>query len=173
MRKINRQMIQRVVFAILVFLAAVGLSACASPGIPGTPSPPPPIAIGTFVGVPGVGLPAIHHHGVGTLTPGEIKTFVLSHQFLGGPTQSGQPPTVLSIETLTAKAVNAKYSAMLQGKSIGLPDTSSVIVVMLSGPFAISNVPSLYKRPFIEQSVAEMFDAKTGNLLFYWPSTVV
>lgn len=163
---------QRVVFAILVFLAVVGLSAC-SPGIPGPPNPLPPILVGILVGVPGIGLPAIHHHGEGTPTPDEIKTFVLSHQFLGGPTQSGQPPTVLSIETLTAKAVNAKYSAMLQGKSIGLPDTSSVIVVMLSGPFAISNVPSLYKRPFIEQSVAEMFDAKTGNLLFYWPSTVV
>src|SRR6266849_7865647 len=82
---------RRVVFAILVFLAVVGLSACSMPGLPGPPPSPPLILVGTLVGVPGIGLPAIHNHGKGTPTPDEVRKFVLSHQYPGGPKTTGQP----------------------------------------------------------------------------------
>lgn len=159
----------RIAVVCLVFLAIVGLSACESPPIAGQPSPPPPIAIGAFAGTPGVGLPAIHHHGRGTPTLAEVRAFVLSHPFPGGPTQSGRPPTIVSINTLTAKMVNT-YSAMLRDKSIGLPDATELIVVKLHGPFAIFHKNSWYTNPYIAPDATEVFVAATGNLLFYYPS---
>lgn len=170
MREIDRHSTKgrRIVFAALVLLAVVSLSAC-SPGIPGHPNPPL-ILVGAFVGVPGVGLPAIHHHGAGTPTQDEVRTFVLSHQFPGGPTTTGQPPTILGIGLITAKAASAKFQSALRGRSMGLPDTATVISVELQGPFAISNpLPSWAKKPVFTQGALEMFDAATGNLLFYWP----
>ncbi len=145
MREIDRRTRRRVVFAILVLLAVVGLSAC-SPGIPGPPNPPL-ILVGTLVGVPGSGLPAIHHHGKGAPTPDEVRKFVLSHQYPGGPTTTGQPPTILGIGFITAKAASAKFQSLLRDRSMGLPDTATVIYVELQGPFAISNsVPSWAKK---------------------------
>lgn len=169
MAKIDRQTEQCIVLAVLVFLAVVGLSAC-SLGIQSPPEPPPPIFTGALVGVPGVGLPAIHHHGKGTLTPDEVRKFVLSHQFPVGPTTTGQPPTILGIEFITAKAASAKLQGLLRGRSMGLLDTATVIDVELRGPFAFSSAAlKSYKQPFIIQDAVEVFDAATGNLLFYGP----
>lgn len=178
MREIDRQAHRtkgrRVVFAILVFLAVVGLSACVVPWPTSGPGHPnaPPILVGVLVGVPGIGLPAIHHHGEGTPTPDEIRKFVLSHQFPGGPTTTGKPPTILGIRFITAKAANARFQSILRGRSLGLPDTATVIYVVLQGPFAISDTAILgpgVNKPVFIQGAVEVFDAATGNLLFYGP----
>jgi len=152
MAKIDRQTEQCIVLAVLVFLAAVGLSAC-SLGIQSPPEPPPPNLVGTLVGTPGVGLPTIHHRDRGMHTPGEVRQFVLSHQFPGSPTTTGQPPTIVDVEFITAKAASIKFQSILQGRSMGLPDTAIVIYVELRGPFAFSSAAlKSYKQPFIIQA---------------------
>lgn len=156
---------RRIVFAVLVFLALVGLSACSLgiPVTPVTPASPPLVLVGVFVGTPGIGLPAIHHHGMGMPTEDEVRQFVLGHQFPGGPTTTGQPPTILGIKFISAKAASTKFQSILQGRSVGLTDTATVIDVELQGPFVISSTSRT-------QDAVEVFDAATGNLLFYWPS---
>ena len=134
----------------------------------GPPKPPPPILVGVFVGVPGVGTPAIHHHGKGIPTPDEVRKFVRTYGFPGGKTVSGQP-TIQSVDFMAASAANIKLQNYLRGGRVHIFDMATVIVVELAGPFIVTKGPAWAKSPLYVNNAVEVFDAATGNLLFYWP----
>jgi len=140
--------------------------ACSKP-LP--PQPPPPIVVGTFVGQPGIGLPAIHHHGKGMPTSGEVRQFILSHPFPGGKPVSGRPAPIDALLFMSAGAADARLQNILRGRRLHLFDTATVIDVELGGPFAVTTGPSWVKRPIYVKNAVEVFDGATGNLLFYWP----
>lgn len=82
-----------------------------------------------------------------------------------GPTVSGKSPTIDTIEFMTSK----QACELMHGASSGLSDDEMICYVVLRGPFIgsmISYAPGtkLKGNPIVE-TVVEVFDARTGNLL--------
>lgn len=76
-------------------------------------------------------------------------------------TAPGSPnPVVISIQFLPA----AQVSALLDGESMGVPDSTLLCLVRVSGTFLNTMVPlGMTPKPFHEGVM--IFDAHTGNLL--------
>lgn len=93
---------------------------------------------------------------------------MLTNGFPGGKTVRGQP-TIQSVDFMAASAANIKLQNYLRGGRVHIFDMATVIVVELAGPFIITKGPSWAKSPLYVNTAVEVFDAATGNLLFYWP----
>jgi hypothetical protein len=80
-----------------------------------------------------------------------------------GPTLSGQPPTVESVEFVGCKELTDRFNV-----SIGLADDALVCYVVLRGPFhmrMVSRAPGNRGGPDFSERVEEIYDASTGRLL--------
>ncbi len=80
-----------------------------------------------------------------------------------GPTLSGQPPTVESVEFVGCKELTARLHVF-----IGWDDDALVCHVVLRGPFnltGISTPPGHHPGPYVCETVQEIYDARTGRLL--------
>ena len=100
--------------------------------------------------------------GIPAFTSSDVIRFISTHSSPLGPTTTGMPPTIVSIEFITSK----QASQRLLGEWIGVPDTAIVCYVKLYGPFTNSDVPSppgAIIKP--SNTATEIFDAQTGNLL--------
>jgi len=150
-------------FAFIEGYAHVPLTQTGSPPphVPGniTPNPYPP------------GVPAIHPtHQVSSdtlaaFTIKDVEQFIVRNGFVGGPTISGKPPTIVKIVFVTSK----EASNLMKGESVGRPGDALVCYVLLRGPFKVST------RMSTDMPVANptatlgelVFDAQTGNLLVW------
>ena len=80
-----------------------------------------------------------------------------------GPTLSGEPPTVESVEFVTCKELTDRVKVY-----IGPDDDALVCHVVLRGPFhlaMISMPPGANPGPHFSERVVEIYDAGTGDLL--------
>lgn len=118
---------------------------------------------------PNLGHPAIRltlSTGPVRFTVADVKAYLSNHPFPSGPTTTGKPAKLLTIEFLTSK----KASTLIHNESTGLADTDQVCFVKLYGPFTniYVSVPQ-GDKPYPATDVGvEVFDAQTGNILLYW-----
>jgi hypothetical protein len=118
---------------------------------------------------PNLGHPAIKLTlltGSQRFTVTDVKAYLSKHLFPSGPTTTGKPATIRTIEFISSK----KASLLIHNGSIGLADTDQVCFVELYGPFTNTHVPvppGANPYPVTDIGV-EIFDAQTGNLLLYW-----
>ena len=80
-----------------------------------------------------------------------------------GPTLSGEPPTVESVEFVTCKELTERLHVY-----IGPVDDALVCYVVLRGPFLLSMMslpPGADPGPHFSERVIEIYDASTGDLL--------
>ena len=80
-----------------------------------------------------------------------------------GPTLSGQPPTVESVEFVGCKVLTDRLNVY-----IGLADDALVCYVVLRGPFNLAMMslpPGAHPGPHFSETVEEIYDASTGRLL--------
>lgn len=80
-----------------------------------------------------------------------------------GPTLSGEPPTVESVEFVTCKELTDRIKVY-----IGPDDDALVCYVVLRGPFLLSMMslpPGADPGPHFSERVIEIYDASTGRLL--------
>jgi len=106
------------------------------------------------------------------LNPGQVPAFTADDMKIYlqskpscslGPTLSGEPPTVESIEFVPSGELRDRLSLW-----IGLPDDALACFVVLRGPFllkGISYAPGTQHSPAYCQMVGEIYDARTGRLL--------
>jgi hypothetical protein len=83
----------------------------------------------------------------------------------GGPTVSGDPPTIETLEFVRCKELTDRLSLF-----IGLADDALVCYVVLRGPFWMTNVsypPGSHHGVGASQTVQEIYDAGTGRLLVW------
>lgn len=114
------------------------------------------------------GLPAIVPHtnsasgGAIGITASDAVTYISGHGFQGGPLANGGKFTVLRAAIMPAST----GSTLTQGASMQRPDDYPIVYVQLQGPFLLSNVPlPSGATPEVANTVHEVFDANTGNLL--------
>lgn len=118
---------------------------------------------------PYLGRPAIQptlSTGTQRFTVADVKAYLSKHSFPSGPTTTGKPATIRTIQFISSK----KASLLIQNESTGLADTEIVCYVELYGPFTNIYVPvppGAKSYPKTDIGV-EIFDAQTGNLLLYW-----
>jgi hypothetical protein len=107
------------------------------------------------------------------LTPGQVPAFTAEDMkaYLQcapecslGPTLSGEPPTVESVEFATYKELRNRLSTF-----IGLDDDALACFVVLRGPFHLTGISLppgkvVYGIPWCNR-VGEIYDARTGRLL--------
>jgi hypothetical protein len=82
-----------------------------------------------------------------------------------GPTLSGQPPTVESVEFVGCKELTVRLHVY-----IGLADDAPVCYVVLRGPFMLTGVsfpPGGHHLPPFSETEEEIYDASTGRLLVH------
>lgn len=83
----------------------------------------------------------------------------------GGPTFSGQPPTIETLEFVGCKELTERLNLF-----IGLPDDALVCYVVLRGPFRLtlmSYPPGAVQGIPVSETVEEIYDASTGDLLVW------
>jgi hypothetical protein len=165
--------ISRLSVTTLVVLAiAIVLGLVAIAGAGASVNPPPRAAIQPLTNLAhvqdvsngGPGGPGIARtqQGIRAFTSVDVTHYITTHPFPLGPTTTGKPPTIVSIEFITSK----QASQRLLGESIGVPDTAIVCYVKLSGPFTMSFAPHPPGAQVPPSNTAtEIFDAQTGNLL--------
>ncbi len=97
------------------------------------------------------------------LTESDVKQYVTTHEPAIGPTMSNSAPTVKKMQLMTGKDART----YLSGSDIGRPDNDMVYIVELHGPFTAGymHLPAGTKYPDSIDSIFEVFDAHTGNLL--------
>jgi hypothetical protein len=106
------------------------------------------------------------------LNPGQVPAFTAEDMraYLEGrpecglgPTVSGQPPTVESIEFATGREIRDRLHT-----STGLLDDALACVVVLRGPFRptrISGPPGYRGLQGVCEIAGEIYDASTGRLI--------
>lgn len=94
-------------------------------------------------------------------TRADVIQYITAHPEITGAVSGKPAPTVTSVRFVTAK----QASALLQGESIGLPDSAPVCVVQLRGTFASSFAPPGFNAPATTDTAILVFDGQTGNLL--------
>jgi hypothetical protein len=103
---------------------------------------------------------------VPAFTAGDMTTYLQSAPACaGGPTLSGDPPTIETLEFVGCKELTDRLHTY-----IGLADDALVCYVVLRGPFwlrGISYPPGSRHAPPISQTVEEIYDAATGRLLVW------
>ena len=108
------------------------------------------------------------------LTPNKVPAFTLEDMkaylqsapsCAGGPTLSGQPPTIDTLEYVGCKELTDRLNLF-----IGLPDDAPVCYVVLRGPFLLtlmSYPPGAVQGRPVSETVEEIYDARTGDLLVW------
>ena len=99
-----------------------------------------------------------------SFTKADVQAYITAHP---------APPRMTLAEGYTVKILTTDFisskeaSQRMQGEYVGLPDTVLVCYVTLQGPFLLSHVSSPFgAKPFApSETVTEVFDAHTGNLL--------
>ena len=127
--------------------------------------PPGPAHVVQFANSVNGGAPAIAPRSDGQLlTRTDISQYVTTHQSAGGPTTSGAFPQMKWDRLVTSKAAET----LLKGEQTGLKDNAMVHVVLLHGPFVLTEMlaPPGVKIPTVSD-IYEVFDAQTGNLLLW------
>jgi hypothetical protein len=132
---------------------------------PGPPSNPGPQSYTGLLGIPSIQLRADLATSPGArFTEAEVRQYFASHRPPGAV--AGSPaPTIVSIQFMSAQEV----SQQLQGEGMGVPDTTLLYLVRLSGTFQGTNYGPYFgpqAPPVPTRNYAEMvFDAHTGNLI--------
>ena len=115
-----------------------------------------------------------NRHSALKLIPNQVPAFTLedmkahlqsSPSCRGGPTLSGQPPTIETLEFARCKELTDRLNLF-----IGLPDDALVCYVVLRGPFRLTLMslpPGAAQGIPISQTVEEIYDASTGDLLIW------
>ncbi len=83
----------------------------------------------------------------------------------GGPTLSGDPPTIETLEFVGCKELTKRLNLY-----IGLADDALVCYVVLRGPFHLTQMslpPGATPGARICQRVLEIYDASTGRFLLW------
>jgi hypothetical protein len=108
------------------------------------------------------------------LTPNKVPAFTLEDMkaylqsapsCTGGPTLSGRPPTIDTLEFVGRKELTDHLNLI-----IGPPDDALVCYVVLRGPFRLtlmSYPPGAVQGIPVSETVEEMYDARTGDLLVW------
>ncbi len=108
------------------------------------------------------------------LTPNKVPAFTVEDMKVylqsapscsGGPTLSGQPPTIDTLEFVGCKELTDRLNLW-----IGLPDDTLVCYVVLRGPFwltLMSYPPGAVQGIPVSETVGEIYDARTGALLVW------
>jgi hypothetical protein len=108
------------------------------------------------------------------LTPNKVPAFTVEDMkaylqsapsCAGGPTLSGQPPTIETLEFVGCKELTDRLNLF-----IGLPDDALVCYVVLRGPFRLtlmSYPPGAVQGIPVSETVEEIYDARTGDLLVW------
>ena len=96
----------------------------------------------------------------------DVREFLLSApRSAGGPTVSGQLPTIETLEFVRCKELSDRLRL-----SIGLADDALVCYVVLRGPFQLTGMsfpPGVFRGIPIAQTVQEFYDANTGRMLMW------
>lgn len=112
------------------------------------------------------GRPALKRHPsqVPAFTAEDMKAYLQGAPSCSlGPTLSGQPPTVESVEFVGCKELTDRLNVY-----IGLADGAPVCYVVLRGPFLLSGIsypPGGHHLPPFSETEEEIYDASTGRLL--------
>ena len=113
-------------------------------------------------------------HSALKLTPNKVPAFTLEDMraylqsapfCAGGPTLSGQPPTIDTLEFVGCKELTDRLNLF-----IGLPDDALVCYVVLRGPFHLtlmSYPPGAVQGIPVSETVEEIYNARTGDLLVW------
>lgn len=172
MRKINKPAVSLLVVVLLIGGIAALVLATNGAGETTTQAPTtagPPGTSGTqstAASASQPGEPAITptQKGVPAFTVADVRQYLATHAFPGGPTVSGAPSTIVQIVFITSK----QASELMQGESIGLPDKALVCYVELHGPFLLTKAHTPPGQPTPVAPNGELvFDAQTGNLLLW------
>lgn len=150
-------------FCVLVILATALIGIKGMVGASHAPLAPGPGVVPKGLKSAGLGLQAIptSTNGQG-ITLAQVRQYVITNPFPGGPTISGQAPQIVSIQLVTS----LQAEQLLNGEETGLPANAMVYLVILHGPFILTNVHS--PAPIKMQPSPggfEVFDAQTGNML--------
>jgi hypothetical protein len=103
-------------------------------------------------------------HQVPAFTAEDMKAYLPGAPCCSlGPTLSGQPPTVESVEFASCKELRDRLHVY-----IGPDDDALVCYVVLRGPFNLTGVsfaPGGHHLPPFSETEEEIYDASTGRLL--------
>jgi len=94
-----------------------------------------------------------------TFTQSDVEQYIHSHQmFRAVSSPAAQNQIIAQVKAMTSHDV----SALLNGETTGLPDTTLVWYVKLQGPFSFAG-PAGTSATY--PNAVEVFDALTGNLV--------
>lgn len=164
----------RVVSGVVILLALVvvgigGLTSSAAAN-PIKPPAPPPVhrtfqITDTYVpGNPAIKPSTSMNTSGPAFTQADVIAYFQKYGFL--PLAPGAQLHILTIQFVPA----SQASQLMNGESVGRPDTYLVCYVSLQGPFLTSSLhanPAAPKRPKTVQYGYEVFDAHTGNSLLW------
>jgi hypothetical protein len=95
-------------------------------------------------------------------TQDDVVQYIAAHPEIVGAAPNTTAPIVTSVQFITAQ----QASTLLQGESIGLPDTAPVCVVHVKGSFVFNAAPPGLGNTKTSYTTALLvFDAHTGNLI--------
>lgn len=123
------------------------------------------------------GNPAIHVHilpgvtvnspSIPTFSQDDVVIFLNKYGFYAGPVVQGAHLKIVSIQFVTAK----QASKLMEGESVGRPDSYLVCYVKVQGPFTLVNVSMPYQSNGKKKTTAKfgdmVFDGHTGNVLVW------
>lgn len=152
-----------VVVALALLLGAVGMGIHTALATTAQPGPLLPTGRANHgpLGIPAIQPRANLAQGTGPhFTADDVRQYVMTHRPPFSVPGTSYP-VVDSVQFLTA----SEASAQLQGESIGVPDSTLVCLVRLSGTFRSTyGPPGMPPTQSFTQGVM-VFDAHTGNLL--------
>lgn len=163
-RPSNNAWIALIVIPIAIFGIVLGIQRVSAQANVAKTGPIPTVSLQNHsLGVPAI-TPRASMAAAGATGPhftqADVVQYVAAHPTAVGSIPSAAAPTVMSVQFVTAK----QASALLQGESIGLPDSAPVCVVQLKGTFA-SFAPPGISGPSSGSEETLVFDGQTGNLL--------
>jgi hypothetical protein len=166
-----------VLFLAILFCGAIFLGSGNAFASTSVVSPTPVPTANAMTDPPGASAitPSIQQKSVSTVgttpsptyTANDVRQFINTYGFVGGPVVPGATLTITSIQFITA----SQASQLLGGEDIGRNSTQLVCYVVVKGPFNVINMslpPTVSgKVSMIRQSGVMVFDAYTGNLLIW------
>lgn len=163
----------------LVALVALGVGWSAhAAGAPPFKSNPPPPTYPTFqiqqsyvAGWPAIKPRFAQNVAVtatsASFTSADVVAYMNGDTFPAGPVVKGAQMTILTIQFVSAQ----QASKLMNGESVGRPDTALVCYVKVEGPFLLTGVHFAHvpgkKAPTTAKYGYMVFDAHTGNTLVW------
>ncbi len=109
------------------------------------------------VSLPSSGRAAITPPANAQITDAQVRSFVLSHHV---PRAEATNVSIVSTSFISSEQVRS----LLHSAKLGAPDQEPMCLVIMSGKFVFSGPPG---QTLTFPIAAEVFDARTGNLLQY------